>query len=53
MKAGQGPYLGARALINVWNVPVESNEWSHSAIEISDAVKYYIEAGWTVRHNFH
>ncbi|KAG6511188.1 hypothetical protein ZIOFF_029243 [Zingiber officinale] len=46
VKTGEGPYLGARALINVWNVPVEANEWSHSAIEISDSVKYYIEAGW-------
>ncbi|KAG6514913.1 hypothetical protein ZIOFF_025288 [Zingiber officinale] len=46
LKAGAGTYLGAKALINVWNIPVEPNEWSHSAIEISDAVSYYIEAGW-------
>ncbi|XP_074579065.1 uncharacterized protein LOC141835571 [Curcuma longa] len=43
-----GPYIGAKASINVWNIPVEPDEWSHSAIEISDAVNYYIEAGWTV-----
>ncbi|XP_042380199.1 uncharacterized protein LOC121972611 [Zingiber officinale] len=48
VKKGEGPYLGARALINVWNVPAEANEWSHSAIEISDSVKYYIEAGWII-----
>ncbi|XP_042442904.1 uncharacterized protein LOC122027957 [Zingiber officinale] len=43
-----GPYLGAKGLINVWDIEVNDGEWSHSAIEITDQKSDFIEAGLMV-----
>ncbi|XP_020276636.1 uncharacterized protein LOC109850955 isoform X2 [Asparagus officinalis] len=44
-----GPYFGAQATFNVWNLHVEASEWSLNSISTYDPHYSFIEAGWADR----
>ncbi|KAK1313012.1 hypothetical protein QJS10_CPA06g00944 [Acorus calamus] len=49
-----GPFYGAKGAINVWNVRVEPNEWSQSAIIVGNkdpSRQAFLEAGYSVTFN--